>query len=189
MWGLRYVDDLVLRDRPGMGERLYAMQDPNWNVTALCSTSGMVDERNGYDTYGNPTVLNSSFSPIGSSAYAWETLFAGYRWDVESGLYQVRNREYQSLLGSWMQRDPLAFKKGEALHCYVDNYPTGLTDPLGLFDRAPQELRSNIVRRILQRGLGAAAAVAVPAIIASARTRFHVLSIYHSSVFRISSDA
>jgi hypothetical protein len=33
--GLRYIDDLVLRDR-GV-ERKYALQDPNWNVVAVLS--------------------------------------------------------------------------------------------------------------------------------------------------------
>ena len=30
VWGLRYVDDLVLRDRGS--ERLFGIQDPNWNL-------------------------------------------------------------------------------------------------------------------------------------------------------------
>jgi hypothetical protein len=38
VWGLRYIDDLVLRDRDTNGdgsfnERLYALQDANWNLT------------------------------------------------------------------------------------------------------------------------------------------------------------
>ena len=50
VWGLRDVDDLVLRDSnnggggnlgisgSGLGLRLYALQDANWNVIALVST-------------------------------------------------------------------------------------------------------------------------------------------------------
>lgn len=45
-WGMRYSDDLLLRDR--VGDRLYALQDPNRNVTALCSSSGGVQERYTY---------------------------------------------------------------------------------------------------------------------------------------------
>src|SRR5690606_7964917 len=33
VWGLRYIDDLVLRDTPS--ERLYALQDALFNVVAL----------------------------------------------------------------------------------------------------------------------------------------------------------
>ena len=47
VWGLRYIDDLVLRDRDTTGdgtldERLFALQDPNWNVTALSDPTGAV---------------------------------------------------------------------------------------------------------------------------------------------------
>jgi hypothetical protein len=50
VWGLRYVDNLVLRDRDTTGsgtlnERLYGLQDPNWNITSVASTSGAVQER------------------------------------------------------------------------------------------------------------------------------------------------
>jgi len=55
VWGLRYVDDLILRDRDngtggnlgksgfGLGERLYALQDANWNVVA----KGRMERRHG----------------------------------------------------------------------------------------------------------------------------------------------
>ncbi|HEV2968550.1 MAG TPA: RHS repeat domain-containing protein, partial [Pirellulales bacterium] len=42
VWGLRYVDDLVLRDRSTSGtlnERLYALQDGNWNVIAIADST------------------------------------------------------------------------------------------------------------------------------------------------------
>ena len=60
MWGLRYIDDLILRDRDPnadgtLDERLYAFQDPNWNVIALTDVSGDVQERYAYDAYGMPT--------------------------------------------------------------------------------------------------------------------------------------
>jgi YD repeat-containing protein len=52
VWGQRYIDDLVLRDRFSSGtERLYALQDANWNVTATCDTSGAVQERYRYTAY------------------------------------------------------------------------------------------------------------------------------------------
>lgn len=53
VWGLRYLDDLVLRDRDTdadgtLDERLYPLQDANWNVTALADTAGAVQERYRY---------------------------------------------------------------------------------------------------------------------------------------------
>ncbi|MFN5196038.1 MAG: RHS repeat-associated core domain-containing protein, partial [Planctomyces sp.] len=50
VWGLRYIDDLILRDRDTDGngtldERLYSLQDANWNVTGLVNTSGVIQQR------------------------------------------------------------------------------------------------------------------------------------------------
>jgi hypothetical protein len=78
VWGLCYIDDLILRDRDtdangSLDERLYGMQDPNWNMVAIADTSGNVQERYAYDAYGHSFVLDPSFDPLGSPAKAWET--------------------------------------------------------------------------------------------------------------------
>src|SRR5690606_21594962 len=57
LWGLRYVDDLVLRDRDTDGngtldERLYALSDALFNVVALTDDTGGVKERFAYQPYG-----------------------------------------------------------------------------------------------------------------------------------------
>src|SRR4029453_7908253 len=78
VWGLPYIDNLVLRDRdtsaPADGtldERLYAMQDPNWNVLAIANASGAIKERYAYDAYGKPTLFDASYGSRSSSSYAW----------------------------------------------------------------------------------------------------------------------
>jgi len=86
IWGLRYIDDCVLRDRDTTGngvldERLYALQDANWNVDTLINSSGAVQERFAYFAYGTPEFLNASFVSQSSSASNWQTLYAGYHWD------------------------------------------------------------------------------------------------------------
>ena len=56
IWGVQYIDNLICRDRSTTGtlnERLYAMQDANWNVTGIVSASGSVAERYEYDPCGN----------------------------------------------------------------------------------------------------------------------------------------
>ncbi len=57
VWSPVYVDAMIERDTAG-GPRLYVQQDAHWNVTALVSTSGAVQERYAYDPYGKATVLN-----------------------------------------------------------------------------------------------------------------------------------
>jgi RHS repeat-associated protein len=136
IWGQHEKDDLILRDRDATGsgtlnERFYALQDPNWNVTALADITGTVQERYSYSAYGMLTVLTPAFGIRTATLYNWETQFAGYRWDSESGLYQVRNRVYAASLGVWLQRDPLGLAAGISLYQYVDSNPLTLIDPLG----------------------------------------------------------
>src|SRR5262249_1988669 len=57
VWSPVYVDAMIERDRDPTGggtlsERLYVQQDANWNVTALISTTGTVQERDLEDPYG-----------------------------------------------------------------------------------------------------------------------------------------
>ncbi len=136
VWGQRYVDDPILRDRDTsdptdgtLDERLYALQDPNWNVVALADTNGDVQERYAYGAYGGPTILTPSFTTRANSTYGWETLYAGYRFDEEAGLYRVRHRVLRPELG-WLARDPVA--SDLKLYRYVRNNPTIYVDPSGL---------------------------------------------------------
>ena len=134
VWGLRYIDDFLLRDRDTTGngaldERLYGLQDANWNVTSIVDTAGIVQERCVFSAYGIPLFFDSSFNNRTSSSYAWETLFAGYRWDGESKLLQVRNRLYDAYLGTWLQRDT---QDRSQLYAYCESSPLRFTDPRGL---------------------------------------------------------
>ncbi|HWB12930.1 MAG TPA: RHS repeat-associated core domain-containing protein, partial [Pirellulales bacterium] len=130
VWGQRYTDDLVLRDRGA--ERLYALQDSNWNVTSICTSVGAITERYKFAPYGQPNFMTEAFTGINDSAYDWETLFGGYLWDSNTGLYQVRNRSLNPLLGVWSTRDPLGYRGGANLYAYVGSAPQMWTDPLGL---------------------------------------------------------
>ncbi|MFN0056625.1 MAG: RHS repeat domain-containing protein [Planctomycetales bacterium] len=137
VWGLRYIDDLVLRDRDvngdgTMDERYYALQDPNWNVIALADINGDIQERFAYDAYGKDSVLTPTFAARASSTYGWEHRYAGYRRDGESGLYQVRHRFYHPTLGVWIGRDPISYGSGMNLSQYVASIPVAFSDPFGL---------------------------------------------------------
>ena len=139
VWGMRYIDDIVLRDRDTTGngaldERLYALQDGNWNVTGIVGSVGSVQERCVFSAYGSPRFLDSSFNSRASSSHTWETLFAGYRWQSATGLLHVRNRIQHPALGCWVQRDSLGHDRllDASLYIYCDSSPTFCTDPSGL---------------------------------------------------------
>jgi RHS repeat-associated protein len=138
VWSQVYVDALVLRgrdvDKDGiLDERLYAQQDANWNVTALVNDKGILVERYVYDPYGAVTVLDANWNPKSLGGYDWRHLHQGGRFDVTTGLYHFRNRDYSPTLGRWMQRDPIEFAGGDTnLYGYVHNGPTSRVDPSGL---------------------------------------------------------
>jgi RHS repeat-associated protein len=149
---LRHIDDLVLRDlNGGSPARLYALHDA-MSVTAVEDTTATVQERFGYDGFGQPRFMTSGFGSRTSSSYGWEVLFDAYRWDQECGFYQVRNRYLHPELGRWLRRDPLGelgFEitlhrwlsedpaqqaGGQDLYAFVRNRPTERVDVYGLMD-------------------------------------------------------
>ena len=138
VWGLRYIDDLVLRDRDLTGtlERLYPLQDANWNVVAICNASGAIQERYNYTAYGVSTVLNPDFSvKSGGTAYDWTVLYTGRELDVATGLYYFRRRDYHAVLGVFTSTDPV--ESDLNTYGYVRNSPTIATDPFGLGPLGP----------------------------------------------------
>jgi RHS repeat-associated protein len=128
-WGVRGIDDLICRDRATL-ERLYALSD-GLNITAVVDVNGFVQERYGFDGFGGVRYMDPSFGSRSSSSYDWETLFGGYRYDQETGLYQVRYRYLHSKLGRWLSRDPIGEKGGLNLYEFVHNNPISLFDPDG----------------------------------------------------------
>jgi RHS repeat-associated protein len=149
VWGIRRLDDLILRDREygGGGDessssstggeglnrhRLYAVDDLA-NVTALVDRAGAVLERYGYNGFGGVRYLTASFGSRSTSLYDWETLFASYRYDTDTGIYLARFRYFHPLLGRWLSRDPIQEQGGLNLYAYVGNNTINFYDPLGLW--------------------------------------------------------
>ena len=130
IWGLRYIDDLVLRERGS--EKLYSLADPNWNVVAIVNASGTVQERMRYDAFGKVTWLDSDFAVKPKSEYTWNRTFTGQVFDTETGLMLYRNRFYHAGLGRFVTRDPIGYDAGdENLYRYVENSPAFSLDPNG----------------------------------------------------------
>jgi uncharacterized protein RhaS with RHS repeats len=103
LWVRRYVDELILRDRDtdangSLNERLYAMHDGNFNVTAIADTSGAVVERFSYTPYGQRSVLTPNWQPT-TTSYDWSLGHQGLAHDAETGLIANRFRYRHPLLG------------------------------------------------------------------------------------------
>ncbi|MBN2024939.1 MAG: RHS repeat-associated core domain-containing protein [Pirellulales bacterium] len=122
--------DAGLDFRQTLDERLYALSDANYNVTALTDADGDVVERY---AYGAATVLEPNFaadadnrSDVGNT-----TLYTGRSLDGESGLMYYRNRYYHTGLGGFVTRDPVGYGDGPNLYQYVQGRPTYAMDPSG----------------------------------------------------------
>jgi RHS repeat-associated protein len=129
VWGLRYIDDLILRDRGT--ERLYATHD-QWHVISTVGTDGNATERYAYKAFGATQVLAPNFTTRSSSISRWETTYGAYRWDRESELYAVRFRYLHPGLGRWLSRDPIGERDSANLYQYAQNAPTTAVDFEGL---------------------------------------------------------
>ncbi len=164
VWDERYVDSPVVRFHDGdtdgtIDDTLYYTTDANMNVTALVDASdGSVLERYLYSPYGEVTVLDADWSTDGDgvSDVANTVLFAGYKFDPETGLYLARNRLHDPTLGRWLQRDPIGYLDGMSLYEYVGSAPSLSGDAFGLAWRALGALRkvvrtSRKVRHVLKK--------------------------------------
>ncbi len=138
VWSPVYVDALVLRDQSSqhngvLDQRLYVVQDANWDVMALLDTGGNVLERYDYDPYGAVTVLNPDFSVRGTSAYAMPYLWQGMLYDAAVGLYHAGvARDISPTLMRPLQADPLGLEPDNNDYRWEGNDPSDSLDPSGL---------------------------------------------------------
>jgi RHS repeat-associated protein len=129
----QYVDAIAHRMRAD-DSHIY-LQDANYNVTSLLSSTGTVVERYSYTPYGEVTVLEDTYAADSDnkSDVDNEILYTGRERDVETGLQLNRNRWYHQQLGRWMSRDPIGYGGGTSnLYEYTSTDPLNYTDPLGL---------------------------------------------------------
>jgi RHS repeat-associated protein len=128
---LRYIDDLVLREKGE--ERLYSLADPNWNVIAICNVSGDVQERYMYDAFGKRNVFDADFTAKTGTTFNWNRAFTGQVIDIETSLMLYRERYYNVLLGRFVTRDPINYEDDSCnIYRYIKNQSTSYVDSMGL---------------------------------------------------------
>jgi len=103
---------------------LYTKDQPLGSVREMTDSLGNVQAEYSYDPYGRVTQLHGSL--------ASDFRYAGYYLHAPSGLNLTLNRAYSSILGRWINRDPIGEDGGLDLYAYVGNMPTEITDPTGL---------------------------------------------------------
>jgi RHS repeat-associated protein len=129
VWGIRYIDELICRD-DSTPQRLYALQDANFNLTGIAGTTGDIAERYVFDPYGTRTIMNASWGVVTASAYSWTIGFQGLAIDAECGLIWARTRFLHAELGRWVQWDD-GYRDNSNLYLAFLANPIVLVDPLG----------------------------------------------------------
>lgn len=122
----------VLDSWSSLSNRLHVLRDALGSTTALMNQASQLAGRFSYQPYGEPRTLNNDFTISSQSPWhAFDYLFAGYRYDHETGLYHTRARQYHPLLGTWTSHDPAGYVDGLNLYQYVAGSPTNFIDPTG----------------------------------------------------------
>ncbi len=149
VWSATYVNAMVLRDTFAAGtiqpnSRIYALNDTNYNVTALVTYNAVtqtwgVSERFVYSPYGSVETFDANYNPA-TDAFNWQYMYQGGRFDTATGLYHFGTRNYSPSLGAWISQDPMQYVNGANTYQFVGGNPVGSTDALGLDPWGPMPL-------------------------------------------------
>ena len=177
LWGIRYRDDMVRRDRDtddsgSFDESLYVIHD-YYNPTAVVNASGVVQERYAYSAFGIRSIMDADFAARSTSSFDWDFAFQGQFEDGETGYLNYGFRYYSPQLGRFVNRDPIEEEGGNALYVFAMNSPINGVDSLGLEFQSGvfNEKRYTVDKALLD---GARAAIHSTAIYQREHPGFHI---------------
>ncbi len=103
------------------GTITYLHGDKLGSIVATTNASAVVTNKSAFSPYGEGTTTGVSIG------------FNGQRFDSDAGLYYYKRRFYSSLIGRFLQNDPLGAASGDLnTYAYVLNDPLNHNDELGL---------------------------------------------------------
>jgi RHS repeat-associated protein len=125
----READSSVARRFFDYGQTIEGTSHMNTNdhlgsIREMVDSSGNIQAFYSYDPFGSVTQQQGSLSA--------DFQYAGYYAHSRSRLDLTRTRAYSSVLGRFINRDPIEEEGGINLYAYVDNIPIQDTDASGL---------------------------------------------------------
>ena len=118
----------------GAGNQQWYYRDGQGSVSAVTDNSGNVLEAYEYNAQGQVQITNGSGTVLTGTGIGNDLMYAGYRYDAETGNYFCNARYYNPTLGRFISRDPLGgaeFSQGTNLYAYCGNDGVNETDPSG----------------------------------------------------------
>lgn len=156
-WSPVYVDAMIARDRntdlsdADLEERLYVLQDANFNIMTIADTSGSIVERYLYDPYGQRTILDANYATDtdSTSDFAFQQGHQGGKYDgVLSNQMLFRHRVYDVETMRWSRPDPLRYVDG------LNTYSSWLSSPLRYLDPSGLKIDNHehvLAQRLIDR--------------------------------------
>ncbi len=89
-----------------------------------------------YDAFGKATITSNTLAPYTS---AMNVRFPGQYFDAETSTHYNYFRDYDPLIGRYLQSDPIGLEGGINTYAYAENNPLRYADPLGLRGLTGQE--------------------------------------------------
>ena len=122
-----YLGNRLLARRVDAGATVFYHTDQVGNVVMLTDSAGQVVRQYAYEPFGSlvaqsGTFTNNPFTFVGAFGVV----------DDGGGLYWMRARQYDAVLGRFLQPDPIGWGGGPNLYAYVANRPMSSVDPMGL---------------------------------------------------------
>jgi RHS repeat-associated protein len=108
----------------------YAIYDGNANIEAYLDSNGQTAAIYQYDAFGN--VLSGAGKGDAIEQAKFSHRFSTKYQDLETGLLYYGYRYTATLLGRWLNRDPIEERGGVNLYGFVGNRGCGVVDILGL---------------------------------------------------------
>ena len=128
------IDEPLIMERGGLS--FYYHADGLGSIVDLTDSIGNIVQSYVYDSFGNIE------QQVGSTTNPYT--FTGRELDNESGLYYYRARYYDSVVGRFINEDPIGFAGGINFYVYVQNNPVRFVDPFG-FEINPSLVAGGII--------------------------------------------